>query len=453
MKKIIFAGTGSGSGKTTISTAIMRIFTERGKKVAPFKTGPDFIDPKFHAIACKSKSRNLDTTLNDIDTVKYLFKKNTKDCDIAIIEGVMGLYDGSGFNQKGSTAELSLILKAPVVLIVDAKAISESICAIILGFKLYNPKVNIKGVILNNIHDKNYYNSLKELINIKTGIECLGYFPINQFSKLNERHLGLVPVEEQANIEEYLKIISGIAAETIDMDAIEKLAEDDRSVIGDIRLNIPENIGKNLRIGIAMDKAFNFYYEDNLSLLKETGIDLVEFSPLRDNKLPDGINGLYIGGGFPEIFAGELSANKSMLNDINNNLERSLPCYAECGGLMYLTKCIKDNAGNSYNTVGFFNANSIMTAKLQRFGYVDVEYEGITTRAHEFHYSEIEFEKENNFILKYKIKKVNDDKNIQWNCGLSRKNVLAAYPHVHFYSDFNFLIKIVELFRTKEYKL
>ncbi|MBN2403491.1 MAG: cobyrinate a,c-diamide synthase [Spirochaetes bacterium] len=446
MKKIIFAGTGSGSGKTTISTAIMRVFTDRGKKVAPFKTGPDFIDPKFHAIASRSKSWNLDTALNDIDTVKYLFQKNSKDCDIAIIEGVMGLYDGCGFDQKGSTAELSLILKAPVVLIVDAKAISESICAVILGFKLYNPEVNIKGVILNNIHDKNYYNSLKELIIIKTGIQCLGYFPINQFSKLNERHLGLIPVEEQINIEEYFKKISGIAAETIDMDLLEKIAEDNRQVIEDINLKFPENIGKNLRIGIARDKAFNFYYEDNLSLMKETGIDLVEFSPMEDKKLPDGINGLYIGGGFPEIFTRELSENKLMLVDIYNKLENSMPCYAECGGLMYLTKCIKDMAGNSYNTVGFFNVNCIMTTKLQRFGYVDVEYEGITTRAHEFHYSELEFEKENNFVFKYNIKKIKDNDQ-QWNCGLLRKNVLAAYPHVHFYSNFIFFIKIVELFR------
>jgi cobyrinic acid a,c-diamide synthase len=448
MKKIIFAGTASGSGKTTITTAVMRLFTDRGKKVAPFKTGPDFIDPKFHAIACRSKSWNLDTVLNNIDTVKYLFKKNTRYSDIAVIEGVMGLYDGCGFDGKGSTAELSIILKAPVILIVDAKAISESICAVILGFKMYNPEVNIKGVILNNIHDKDYYNSLKELIIGRTGIECLGYFPLNEFSKLHERHLGLVPVEEQTNIEEYLKIISGIAAETIDMDMLEKISEDNEPAAEDIRLKIPGNIGKNLRVGIAKDKAFNFYYEDNLTLMKETGIELVEFSPLKDEKLPRDINGLYIGGGFPEIFSGELSSNKLILKDIKNRLENNLPCYAECGGLMYLAKCIKDREGNSNDTVGFFNVNAIMTGKLQRFGYIDVEYEGAITRAHEFHYSELEFDKVNNFVFKYKINKINKDKYKQWDCGLFRKNVLAGYPHVHFYSDFYFFNKIIQLFHN-----
>lgn len=456
MKKILFAGTGSGTGKTTISAAVMRVLSERGRKVAPFKTGPDFIDPKFHAMACRAKSWNLDTILHDSETVKYLFNRNTKDCDIAVIEGVMGLYDGCGFNGKGSTAELSLILKAPVVLIVDAKAMAESICAIVLGFKSYDPEVNIKGVILNNIHDKNYYNSLKELITRKTGIQCLGYFPVNASAKLNERHLGLIPVEEQTGIEEYFKIISGVAAETIDFNAIEKISEDGGNAEENSNyygIKIPENIGKGIMIGVAIDKAFNFYYEDNLSLMKETGFDLVEFSPLIDKKLPDGLNGLYIGGGFPEIFTRELSMNKSMLTDIYNKLEDNMPCYAECGGLMYLTKCIKDTDGNSYDTVGYFNARSMMTSKLQRFGYVDVEYEGITTRAHEFHYSDIISDKEKNFILKYNIKKVGDNGNTQWNCGLSRKNVLAGYPHVHFYSNFDFLIKLAGLFRKSCFRI
>ena len=447
MNRIVFAGTGSGAGKTTISTAIMRLLSDSGRRVAPFKVGPDFIDTKFHSIACRSKSRNLDLVLNDASTVKYLFNKNTKDCDIAVIEGVMGLYDGSGFDGKGSTAELSIILNAPVVLIVNARAMSESACAVVLGFKLYNPEVNIRGVILNNIHDRKFYNSLKELIKFKTGIDCLGYFPVSKITALTERHLGLIPVEEQNNIEEYINAISQIAADTIDIVAIEKIAENNEPAEDGIILNFPKDLYKNLKIGVARDKAFNFYYEDNISLMRETGIDLVEFSPLEDSTLPDDIDGLYIGGGFPEIFAEELSANQSMLDNIKEKLEDRLPCYAECGGLMYLTKCIKDKAGNTFDMAGFFNAKSSMTDKLQRFGYVDVEYEGLVTLAHEFHYSEVEFDDEKNFVFKYNIKKNNYNNSKSWVCGLSRKNVLAGYPHVHFYSNLDFFKKIIELFK------
>ena len=447
MHRIIFAGTGSGTGKTTVSTAVMRVLSDRGRRVAPFKAGPDFIDPKFHSIACRTESRNLDQVLNDALTVKYLFNKNTQNYDIAVIEGVMGLYDGSGFDGTGSTAELSLMLNAPVVLIVNAMAMSESVCAVVLGFKLYNPEINIKGVILNNIHDENYYHSLKTLITSKTGIECLGYFPGNKIYNLTERHLGLIPVEERTDIEEYINSISQIASDTIDINRIEKIAGDNKPLDDGIILRVPQNIHKNIRIGIARDRAFNFYYEDNLTLMRDAGIELVEFSPLKDDKLPDDICGLYIGGGFPEIFAGELSANHSMLYNIKNSLENGLPCYAECGGLMYLTKYIKDQAGKSFDMAGFFNTGSVMTGKLQRFGYVEVEYEGITTRAHEFHYSEVESNENRNFVYKYNIKKINNGKSEPWNCGLSRKNVLSGYPHVHFYSNFDFFNKILDLFK------
>jgi cobyrinic acid a,c-diamide synthase len=449
MRTVIFAGTGSGSGKTTITTAVMRALSDNGKKVAAFKAGPDFIDPKFHAAACRSKSFNLDAFLNGPDMVGYLFAKNSEGCDIAIIEGVMGLYDGSGFDGKGSTAELSKILKAPVILIVDARAASESIAATVLGFKMYDPEVDIKGVILNNIRGGDFYESLKSLILRKTGVGCIGHFPPDKSAGLGERHLGLIPVEEQTGIEGYLSAIKDIAVRTIDIGAVERIASGCGFHSEEVKTGFPEASAANMRIGIARDRAFNFYYEDNLSLMTETGVELVEFSPLSDEHLPDGIDGLYIGGGFPEVFARELSSNKTMLSDIRSRLEEDMPCYAECGGLMYLTEYIRDNEGVPFDTVGFFNAGSVMTDRLQRFGYVEVEYDGVVTRAHEFHHSELIFEKENNFEFRYRVKKKGFGYK-EWICGLSRKNVLAGYAHMHFYSNPEFYMKIIDLLKKNK---
>jgi cobyrinic acid a,c-diamide synthase len=336
-----------------------------------------------------------------------------------------------------------MLLDAPVILIVDAKAASESIAAVILGFKNYDPRVKIKGVILNNIHGGEFYGNIKRLVFERTGIHCVGHMSRMNMPKLDERHLGLVPVEELSDLDEYLNSLADMASKTIDIDAIEKIAdENDIDVNGDTPV-IPNKIGTGYKIAIASDKAFSFYYEDNLSLMKDIGIELVPFSPLNDRKIPEGVNGLYIGGGFPEVFSQELSDNKLMLEGLRERLEAGLPCYAECGGLMYLTKFIKDMSGKEHGMSGFFNAGSVMTERLQRFGYVDVGYEGVVTKAHEFHYSTLEYEDINNFEFKFKVRKAFGEK--EWVCGLSRKNVLAGYAHVHFYSNFAFFKKVMKL--------
>ena len=381
--------------------------------------------------------------LNSPETVEYLFAKHCKEDGIAVIEGVMGLYDGCGFQSIGSTASLSVLLDAPVILVVNGKSASESICATILGFRNYDEKVNIKGVILNNIHGNEFYGSIKRLIKEKTGIDCVGYLRSNMFKGLKERHLGLVPTDELAEIDGYIENVSELASETIDMDAVLSISDEtELKTENNPLFNI--TVKKNIKIGIARDRAFNFYYEDNLQLLKESGMDLVPFSPCDDKNLPDNIDAVYIGGGYPEVYAKDLSSNLSFLEDLRIKLENGLPCYAECGGFMYLSEYIKDKSGNKFKMTGFFNTGSVMTERLQRFGYVDVEYEGVVTRAHEFHYSDFEFADNNNFEFKYKVKRAFGDK--EWICGLSRKNVLAGYAHVHFYSSPEFFIKIADLF-------
>jgi cobyrinic acid a,c-diamide synthase len=212
------------------------------------------------------------------------------------------------------------------------------------------------------------------------------------------------------------------------------------------KINIKKN-NYNLRIGIAKDQAFNFYYQDNLDLLKESGVKLIFFSPMNDKKLPENIDGLYIGGGFPEEFAEKLSRNKGFISNLKEKLDAGLPVYAECGGLMYLTQAIIDKNNKEYKMVGFYNAKTRMTKKLQRFGYVELEYEGIKTKAHEFHHSILDINNKMDFIYKYRVKK--NSKNKEWQCGLFKKNVLAGYAHVHFYSNLDFFYKILELFKNK----
>lgn len=440
-KALIIAGESSGVGKTTISLGIMGALTKRDKKVAPFKVGPDYIDPGFHKFVTGNPSYNLDSWLLKEKTLKYLFNKNIKNKDMAIIEGVMGLYDGFGIEKdEGSTAHMSKILDAPVILIIDGKGMSSSAAAKVLGYKMYDEDVNIAGVIINRVSGEKHYNILKEVIERDVKIPCIGYLPSNLDISLNSRHLGLIPAEEIDDLRNRIDKISELVEAYIDLDTMENLAYN--KTVENMEYPLYRELKdskKGLKIGIAKDKAFSFYYQDNIDLLKEMGIELVPFSPLKDKDIPKGVDGLYIGGGFPEVFAKGLEKNEEFRKNLKNHLENGLPAYGECGGLMYLTEGIEDLDGNYHNMVGFLPTKGIMTKRLQRFGYVNININDDTDiKAHEFHRSKIIDNDKLDYI--YDVKKVrNGQVKNQWKCGVIKKNVLAGYGHIHFYSNIEFL--------------
>jgi len=449
MKGIVIAGTNSGCGKTTVTIGLMSLLAERGYKVAPFKTGPDFIDPAFHRKVTGTPSYNLDTFLMSQEVIKYLYAKHTKNKDFAVVEGVMGLYDGMGDEATGSAAELSKLLDLPVLLVVSCKSMYQSVAAIVSGFKHFDLQVNVAGVILNHVPNADSYAFLKKYIETHTGVPCVGYLPTNKDISLESRHLGLVQAGEVAGLDEKIEKLLAILRETIDVELLEKIAT--QAKIQAVSLQVAEPWKRDLsslRIAVARDKAFQFYYEDNLELLEENGAELVYFSPLKDVHLPPDIDAIYIGGGYPEVFAAELAANKTMMTEIKIAAEAGLPIFAECGGLMYLTEGIEDVEGHSYPMVGVFNCKVQMTGRLQHFGYCNVSYNECVTRAHEFHRSRIiPAAEEPNYKMSYQLSK--PEKNKNWTCGLKCKNVLGGYAHFHFWSEPLFYHQIIDLWMQK----
>lgn len=417
--RIILAGTHSGAGKTTIGLGITLLLEKMGFKVQNFKAGPDYIDGSYY-----KSCRNLDSWLFSRDVLLELFKRQAKKADISIIEGVMGLYDGLGNTEKGSTAQLSKILKSPVILVVDARGMSRSAGAAALGYKNFDRKVNTAGVILNNIGSQNHYNL------IKSSIKVLGYLPKSKDLRLPERHLGLVPTREKRVNGAFCNKLLDIVEKNIDIEGILKISREAGPLPfhKETIFNLKKPINDSVRIAVAKDKAFNFYYQDNLDILKHLGAEIVEFSPLSSSGLPDSIHGIYIGGGFPELFAEKLSRNISLKKHIVNLAKSGLPVYAECGGLMYLMREIE-----GYPMAGIFPGRVRMGNRLQPFGYVEIKTaednilsrRGDRNRAHMFHWSYIDgiSNKDHTFV---------------------KGNVLASYCHLHFGSNINLAKRFIK---------
>ncbi|MFR3559365.1 MAG: cobyrinate a,c-diamide synthase [Paraclostridium sordellii] len=446
MKKILIAGTNSGVGKTTISLGIMQALTKRNLKVQPYKVGPDYIDPSYHTFITGRDSRNLDSYMLDDEKIKYIFKNASKDADISVIEGVMGLYDGFGIDLNSCTSSYtSKILKSPVILVINGKAMSSSAAAMVLGYKELDKEVNIKGVIVNNVKTKNHYELIKEAVEKYCNVEVLGYFPPNEKFKLDSRHLGLVPsVEIEALTEKFYDLGSEIE-KYINIDRLIEISESEE-IETSFELNeLPKFKSKS--IAVAYDKAFNFYYKENLELLNQMNIEIKTFSPLYDEIVPKA-DCIYIGGGFPEIFAKELGINKKMRESIKKAHEDNIPIYAECGGLMYLGEKLLDLDGNEYEMVGIFEGISNMTKSLKRFGYCDgiakvdtvLSNKGDIIKGHEFHHSEFNSSEE----CSYKMVKKRGNKIVdEWYGGYSKGNTLATYLHTHFYNNLDSIIKFV----------
>lgn len=436
--RVLIAGTSSDVGKTTVVLGIMRALRNRKLKVQGYKAGPDYIDTAFHTFATGVPSRNLDAWMLDESVIKALISKHSKHADIAIMEGVMGLYDGADVKSMvGSSAHLAKLTKTPVVLVINGGGVAASAAAMVLGFKMFDVDVDVKGVIVNKVSGQAHYQLIKEAVEYHVGIPCLGYLTKNENISLKSRHLGLIPSVEVDTLDDKINEVAKMIEDTVDLDLLMEIAKMAKS--HDTEICIKSTY--NLKIGIPYDSAFNFYYQDNLDMFEEMGCTLIKFSPLKDKKVPEGIDGLYIGGGFPEVFAKELSENYEMKISLKQVIENGLPTYAECGGLMYLTTAIKNLAGDSFDMVGIFENTSEMTKSLQRFGYVNVKQnhatvlgaKGLSFKAHEFHRSTLNTIADEQKM--YDIKKERKSNQKTWQCGYTRYNCLGGYPHIHFYSN------------------
>ncbi len=439
--RIIISAVSSNSGKTTTTVAVLKAFKMRGNKVSSFKAGPDYIDPMFHSRIMKVPSRNLDKFMIGENNCRYILGKNTEGVDISIIEGAMGYYDGIGTNTSCSTYELASVLNCPVVLVINPSGMAVSVGAIVHGFKTFRDNSNIKGVILNNVSDAMYV-YYKNIIELNTDVKVYGYMPNLPSCKLESRHLGLVTAEEIGDLKFIIEQLGSQALKTIDLEGLYELAASTDSIEYD-EPNI-SYIGKT-KIAVAYDKAFCFYYEDNWDILEEMGADIVLFSPLKDKELPKDIGGLYIGGGYPELYIKELSENKSMLDDIKEKVIKGLPTFAECGGYMYLMDSFTNKEGKKYSLVGAIEGNSYMTDSLKRFGYITLTSQnnnmmckaGESINGHEFHYSDSNRTGEAFLAVK-------PESNRSWNAIIADETKFMGYPHINFRGNINFAQNFVK---------
>lgn len=362
LPRIMIAAPSGSSGKTTITIGILFALKQRGIDVQAFKVGVDYIDPQLHTAVIGKPSRNLDSWLMNEKTIHYLFQKNASKT-INIIEGVCGLFDGGDAkSEAGSSAHIAKILKCPVVLVINAIGSFRSLAAEVHGFTTFDPQVQIVGVILNNIGSETHYKWTKKAIETSTKIPVLGYLPYNKKYKLKERHLGLIPAEEQILSGDFIKNLSEGIEKYIDFDRFLELAKK-APQLKVVDIAIPKKT-KDINVAIAKDQAFNFYYQDNLDLLKSLGANITFFSPLKDKHLPQ-TDLVYIGGGFPEFFAKELSSNTAMLREFRNFVQKDGRIYAECGGLMYLSQAIIEKNGNKHSMVGILPFNTKWSDRLK----------------------------------------------------------------------------------------
>lgn len=444
--RTLFAGTNSGCGKTTVTCAVLQALVNRGLRVGAFKCGPDYIDPMFHSRIIGAKAANLDSYFFDDNTLRFLLAQNGADRDISIVEGVMGYYDGMGLTStRGSAYSVARITQTPVVLVVGAKGASLSVLATIQGFLDFCPDNQIQGVILNQCTASTYAALAEEIRRRFAGrVRPLGFLPKLPDCTLESRHLGLVTAAEVEDLQEKLRTLAVQAEKTLDLDGLLELAKA-APIVRCEPVELPRFAP--VRIAVAKDRAFCFYYEDSLDALTRMGAELVPFSPLADSVLPENIQGLYLGGGYPELYAGPLSENASMRRSVKSALTNGLPCIAECGGFMYLTEAI---AG--LPMVGYLSGKSFDNGKLTRFGYVRLRAEkdqmlckaGEEIRGHEFHHWDCT-EPGSDFAA---LKELSGRK---WECVVSTPTLYAGYPHFHFYANPSFAVNFYRACLEEKY--
>ena len=433
--RIVIGGVTSAVGKTTISTAIMYTLKQKGLHVQPFKVGPDFIDPSYHTYVTGRQSRNLDVWMMGENGVLKCFHNASSGADIAVVEGVMGLFDGiSGKDDFSSTAQVAKILNAPVILVIDAGKAARSIAAIATGFLHFDKKLRIIGTILNNVAGDKHANFITEAFADKVKVPIIGIVRRSKEITMVERHLGLIPTPELEEKQKRAIFQSAkFVSEQIDLDKIKYLL-DKVQTTDPLQKQLPNG---QIKIAVAIDESFNFYYADNLDALREQKAELIFFSPINDCKLPENIHGVILGGGFPEVLADKLEKNQSMGKSITKAAENGIPIYGECGGLMYLTRSIKGYSGNEgkkRNMVGLIDADTFISGKLT-LNYTEANSNASIfgkiskVRGHEFHYSRIEnIAKDSKFA--YVMRRGNGIDNKK--DGFMVYNCLASYMHLHF---------------------
>lgn len=447
--RLIIAGTHSGVGKTTIVTGLLAALKQRGLTIQSYKVGPDYIDPGYHQLASGKVAHNLDTWLVPTEKVVPIFTKTAMDNDLVVIEGVMGLYDG-GREGVSSTATIAKLLKAPVVLVIDAKSIGESAAAIALGYKLYDPEVNVVGVIINRLGSKNHEKMITEALE-RLQIPVLGCLYRNEALRMPERHLGLTPVTEYKG-DTMLEALCAQITQQIDLDGLIALAQQAPDLYETLeQTHRQQQVPAKVRIGVAQDEAFSFYYPESLYILKTLGAEIIPFSPLHDKELPV-VDGLLFGGGFPEMFVKELTNNITMRQSIHHACTQGMPVYAECGGFMYLTEKLVDFDGCEYEMVGAIPASCSMQGKLQTVGYVEATaltdnllcQAGQCIRGHEFHFSLMNCDEKNmtTFPWAFEFKKARTG--VTYPGGYGKGNILASYLHMHFAGNEQGAIRFIQ---------
>lgn len=448
--RVLIAGTGSGSGKTTVTSGLLQCLVNRGLDAAAFKCGPDYIDPMFYERITGARAGNLDPFFSDEKTLRWIISRAEEKSYISVIEGVMGYYDGIGFTSEASTFSVARAVNAPVVLVINCRGMGASVGAVLKGF-LDWPEITdscIKGVIFNNMSEKLYRQAAEMAESM--GVRPLGYLPRRAALTLESRHLGLVTAGEVADIKEKMKLIASEMEKTVDIKGIIDLAAEApalRSAAPEWKKKFERQIAEDtvimargdarrVRIALASDDAFCFTYKENTALLQEAGCEIVPFSPLSDTGLPDDIDGVILSGGYPELHAAELAANEAMLEAVRQSRADGIPMIAECGGFMYLHETLEGADGELYRMAGVIPGRCFRTERLGRFGYITLKAleggllcpEGSELKAHEFHYWDSEHCGESFLAVK-------PDGSRSWKCGIMTDDMYAGFPHLFYYDS------------------
>lgn len=447
--RIMIAAPQSGSGKTLITCALLQALKEKNYHLESFKCGPDYIDPMFHKTVLGISSRNLDPFFTEDSITRMLLSKGQDSRDLAVIEGVMGLYDGlGGIREEASSYALAKATNTPILLTVNARGMGRSLLALLSGFLQYDTAHLIKGVILNQT-PSSFASVLAKEIEETFRIPVVASFPVRDDVRIESRHLGLVMPYELEDIQSRLKIASQVLCENANIEQILEIAKSAPKLEYDVKRDIKQKLTeKTIRIGVARDEAFCFYYEDNLDLLKSLGAKLIFFSPLHDDTLPKDLDGILFGGGYPELYLKELEENESMRNSVKSAIENKMPSLAECGGFMYLHDTIFDSEKKPYKMAGVIHACCMKKERLVRFGYLTLNSKtdsflkkGETIRGHEFHY----YDSEDNGECAIAKKPVGTR---SWECVHAGSDHWWGFAHLSYYSNPKFAEKFAEACRS-----